>query len=94
LILIVLAPKQRTTDYLDFLKTQSRLDTELIELVVDDALNRFVCMATSDLPNTGKRPGAKHKFEHMTNIGYVQKHMGSIYAEYYRSWHMDTLIRF
>jgi hypothetical protein len=65
------------------LKTQAKLDTELIESVLNDALNMFVCMATSDLANTQKRPGVEHKFEHVTNIACVQKHMGSIRAEYY-----------
>jgi hypothetical protein len=76
------------------LKTQARLDAELIESDLDDALNRFVCMAASDLPNTGKSQGVEHKFEHATNIAFFQKHMGSIRAEYYLCWHMDALIRF
>jgi hypothetical protein len=76
------------------LKTQARLDTELIELVLDDALNRFVCMVVSDLPNTRKRLGVKHKFKHVTSIDCVLKHMGSIYAEYYLCSYMDALIWF
>jgi hypothetical protein len=74
-VLIVLAPKQWKAYYLGSLKTQARLDTEFIESVLNDALNRFVCMAASDLPNTGKRPGMEHKFKHATNIACVQKHM-------------------
>jgi hypothetical protein len=51
-------------------------------------------MAASDLPNTRKRLGVKHKFKHVTSIDCVLKHMGSICAEYYLCSYMDALIRF
>jgi hypothetical protein len=69
-VLIVLAQKTTKALLLGFLETQARLDTELIESVLDDALNRFMCMAASDLPNTGKRQGVEHKFEYVTIEAY------------------------
>jgi hypothetical protein len=51
-------------------------------------------MEASDPPNIGKIPGVEHKFKHVTNVACVEKHMGSIHAEYYLYWHIDALIRF
>lgn len=93
-ILIVLVPKERKAYYMDSLKTQARLDTKLIEPVLNDALNRFSCMAGSNLPKSGNGPGQTDKFVHVTNIGCVQQPKSTMYVEYYLCWHMDTLVWF